>query len=110
MGKGKGTFEYWMCRAPVGKVIFEIGGGGIAEQIAKDGGCMLSYFSESTLTTWVCFTALRLASAKLPVTTEFVTRASLPRVGSELVQQHSRPEATLLPSSDSPNSIEAAAA
>ena len=37
MGKGKGTFEYWACRAPVGKVIFEIGGGGIAEQVAKDG-------------------------------------------------------------------------
>lgn len=37
MGKGKGTFEFWACRAPVGKVIFEVGGGGIAEQVAKDG-------------------------------------------------------------------------
>lgn len=37
MGKGKGTFEYWACRAPIGKVIFEVGGGGIAEQVAKDG-------------------------------------------------------------------------
>lgn len=37
MGKGKGTFEFWACRAAVGKVIFEVGGGDIAEQVAKDG-------------------------------------------------------------------------
>merc|ERR1712093_698312 len=72
MGKGKGTFEFWACRAPVGKVIFEVGGGGIAEQVAKD--------------------ALRLASAKLPVTCEFVTRSSLPRVGGLEVPKHFKPQ------------------
>lgn len=40
-------------------------------------------------------TALRLASAKLPVTTEFVTRASLPRVGSSLVERHHTPQDSL---------------
>lgn len=42
MGKGKGTFEYWACRAPIGKVIFEIGGGDIAEQVAKDGKAVVN--------------------------------------------------------------------
>lgn len=37
MGKGKGSFEYWACRVPLGRVIFEIGGGGIREEIAKQG-------------------------------------------------------------------------
>ena len=88
MGKGKGTFEYWACRASVGKVIFEIGGGGIAEQVAKDGklqACVAQSPADD-------FIALRLASAKLPVTTEFITRSSLPRVGSMLVTQHSTPQ------------------
>ncbi|KNE97543.1 hypothetical protein PSTG_09238 [Puccinia striiformis f. sp. tritici PST-78] len=34
MGKGKGPFEYWACRAVVGRVLFEVGGGGIAKEIA----------------------------------------------------------------------------
>ncbi|KAJ9120119.1 hypothetical protein QFC22_003017 [Naganishia vaughanmartiniae] len=62
MGKGKGAFEYWACRVPVGRVVFEVGGGGIREEIAKE--------------------ALRLASAKLPVQTEFITISSPPRLGS----------------------------
>lgn len=38
MGKGKGSFEYWACRAPVGRVIFEIGGDvEIREEVARDG-------------------------------------------------------------------------
>lgn len=37
MGKGKGTFEYWAARVRMGKVLFEIGGGGIREEIAKQG-------------------------------------------------------------------------
>ncbi|KAJ9123594.1 hypothetical protein QFC24_003810 [Naganishia onofrii] len=36
MGKGKGAFEYWACRVPVGRVVFEVGGGGIREEIAKE--------------------------------------------------------------------------
>ncbi|CAG8453704.1 1011_t:CDS:1 [Paraglomus occultum] len=55
MGKGKGAFEYWACRVPKDKIVFEIGGGGIRKEVAKE--------------------ALRLAGDKLPVTTEFVERA-----------------------------------
>ncbi|WFD35744.1 39S ribosomal protein L16, mitochondrial [Malassezia cuniculi] len=48
MGKGKGSFEFWACRVPVGKVLFEIGGHiEVREEIAKE--------------------ALRLAAAKLPI-------------------------------------------
>jgi ribosomal protein L16 len=62
MGKGKGSFEFWACRATVGRVIFEIGGPvDIRPEVAKE--------------------ALRLASAKLPVRSEFITRESAPRLG-----------------------------
>lgn len=37
MGKGKGSFEFWACRVPAGRVLMEIGGGGIREEIAKQG-------------------------------------------------------------------------
>jgi len=37
MGKGKGSFEFWAARVRMGKVVFEIGGGGIREEIAKQG-------------------------------------------------------------------------
>lgn len=37
MGKGKGSFEYWAARVRMGKVIFEVGGGGIREEVAKAG-------------------------------------------------------------------------
>lgn len=38
MGKGKGAFSYWACRAPVGRVIFEVGGDvEIREEVAKEG-------------------------------------------------------------------------
>lgn len=30
MGKGKGGFHHWAARVPIGRVVFEIGGGGIA--------------------------------------------------------------------------------
>ncbi|WVR03093.1 ribosomal protein L16 [Kwoniella sp. DSM 27419] len=61
MGKGKGSFEYWSCRTSPGKVIFEVGGGGIREEIAK--------------------AALKLAQARLPLQTEFITSAAGPRLG-----------------------------
>ncbi|KAJ9103948.1 hypothetical protein QFC21_002411 [Naganishia friedmannii] len=83
MGKGKGAFEYWACRVPVGRVVFEVGGGGIREEIAKEGmptsgthrGSQQSAHKSILL-------ALRLASAKLPVQTEFITISSPPRLGS----------------------------
>ncbi|KAF8595950.1 mitochondrial ribosomal protein L16 [Ceratobasidium sp. AG-I] len=61
MGKGKGSFEYWACRVPTGKVVFEIGGG-IREEIARD--------------------ALRLAATKLPVLTDFISRSAGPKLGT----------------------------
>ncbi|CAE6479491.1 unnamed protein product [Rhizoctonia solani] len=61
MGKGKGSFEYWACRVPTGRVVFEIGGG-IREEIARD--------------------ALRLAATKLPVLTDFISRSAGPKLGS----------------------------
>ncbi|KIR69220.1 ribosomal protein L16 [Cryptococcus bacillisporus CA1873] len=61
MGKGKGSFEYWSCRVKPGKVIMEVGGGDIREEIAK--------------------AALKLAQARLPLQTEFITLSSSPRLG-----------------------------
>lgn len=65
MGKGKGAFEYWACRVPMGRVLFEIGGHvEVRQEVAKE--------------------ALRLAAAKLPIRTEFITTATPPRLGREV--------------------------
>lgn len=63
MGKGKGTFEYWACRVPLNRIVFEIAG--MRKEIAKE--------------------AFRLASYKLPVKTEFVERGAKPIVGAGYV-------------------------
>ncbi|KAF8480414.1 mitochondrial ribosomal protein L16 [Russula ochroleuca] len=65
MGKGKGSFEYWATRVPTGRVIFEIGGAPVREELARD--------------------ALRQAGDKLPTTVEFIDRKSPPRLGNLLV-------------------------
>jgi len=65
MGKGKGTFEFWATRVSTGRVIFEIGGTPIREELARD--------------------ALRQAADKLPSTTEFITRSTPPRLGNKLL-------------------------
>jgi large subunit ribosomal protein L16 len=52
MGKGKGMPEYWAARVKPGRILFEIDG--VDEVTARE--------------------ALRLAAAKLPVLTRFVTR------------------------------------
>jgi len=52
MGKGKGTVEFWCARVRPGRVIFELDG--VPQEVAEE--------------------AFRLASAKLPVETKFVTR------------------------------------
>ncbi|KAJ2785955.1 39S ribosomal protein L16, mitochondrial [Coemansia javaensis] len=52
MGKGKGAFDYWACRVPKDKIIFELRGAGLNTELAKD--------------------ALRQAGFKLGVPTEFV--------------------------------------
>ncbi|EED78636.1 candidate mitochondrial ribosomal protein L16 [Postia placenta Mad-698-R] len=62
MGKGKGAFEFWATRVAPGRVIFEIGGTTVREEIARE--------------------ALRLACDKLPTINEFITRSTPPRLGN----------------------------
>ena len=52
MGKGKGSVEYWVAQIQPGKVLYELGG--VSEETARE--------------------AFRLAAAKLPVRTTFVSR------------------------------------
>jgi len=61
MGKGKGNFEFWATRVATGRVIFEIGGPPIREELARE--------------------VLRQASVKLPTTMEFINRRTPPRLG-----------------------------
>ena len=51
-GKGKGNVEYWVAKVQPGRVIYEIEG--VSEELARE--------------------AFKLAAAKLPVRTAFVTR------------------------------------
>jgi len=52
MGKGKGNVEYWVCKIQPGRVLYEMEG--VTEDIARE--------------------AFRLAAAKLPFKTTFVSR------------------------------------
>jgi large subunit ribosomal protein L16 len=52
-GKGKGNVEYWVAKIQPGRMLYEMEG--VAEPVAKE--------------------AFRLAAAKLPVKTVFVTRS-----------------------------------
>ena len=54
-GKGKGNVEYWVAKVQPGKVLYEMEG--VSEDVARE--------------------AFRLAAAKLPVPTQFVTRTML---------------------------------
>ena len=53
-GKGKGNVEYWVCKVQPGKILYEMEG--VSEVVARE--------------------AFRLAAAKLPVQTTFVSRQS----------------------------------
>lgn len=55
MGGGKGNVEYWVAEIQPGRMLYEMEG--ISEEVARE--------------------ALRLAAAKLPVQTAFVTRTVL---------------------------------
>jgi large subunit ribosomal protein L16 len=55
MGKGKGSPEYWVAVVKPGRVMFELEG--VPENTAKE--------------------AMRLAAAKLPIKTKFVTRKDI---------------------------------
>ncbi|HFD88317.1 MAG TPA: 50S ribosomal protein L16 [Gammaproteobacteria bacterium] len=52
MGKGKGNVEYWVAQIEPGRMLYEMEG--VSEELARE--------------------AFRLAAAKLPVNTTFVTR------------------------------------
>ncbi|MBW0499826.1 hypothetical protein O181_039541 [Austropuccinia psidii MF-1] len=67
MGKGKGPFEYWACRAAVGRVLFEVGGGGIQKELA--------------------YAALQHAKPRLPVRSEFIDIDAKARLGNILVDK-----------------------
>ena len=54
-GKGKGNVEYWVAQIQPGRMLYEMEG--VTEEIARE--------------------AFRLAAAKLPVQTKFVTRTVL---------------------------------
>ena len=54
-GKGKGNVEYWVCQIQPGRVLYEMEG--VAEDVARE--------------------AFRLAAAKLPVSTTFVSRTGI---------------------------------
>ena len=54
-GKGKGNVEYWVARVQPGRMLYEMQG--VDEQLARE--------------------AFRLASAKLPVQTAFVSRTAM---------------------------------
>ena len=54
-GKGKGNVEYWVIRVQPGRMLYEMQG--VDEELARE--------------------AFRLASAKLPVQTTFVTRTAI---------------------------------
>lgn len=53
-GKGKGSVEFWACRVKPGRILFEVTG--VPEEVARR--------------------AFELGSAKLPITTKFVSRIS----------------------------------
>jgi large subunit ribosomal protein L16 len=53
MGKGKGNVEFWVCKIQPGRVLYEMEG--VEEDIARE--------------------AFRLAAAKIPFKTTFVSRA-----------------------------------
>ncbi len=55
MGKGKGAPDHWVAVVKPGRILFELEG--VTQQLARE--------------------ALDLASAKLPIKTKFVTRASI---------------------------------
>jgi ribosomal protein L16 len=67
MGKGKGGFSYWAARVPTGKVIFEVDGPNVHEEVARE--------------------AFRVASSKLPGVYEFIRKGDAPKMGFKAVEE-----------------------
>lgn len=63
-------------------MLFEIGGAPIREELAREGVFVQPIIELFSLTLLL---ALRLASAKLPVLTEFIDRSAPPRLGNLLI-------------------------
>ena len=63
MGSGKGNPEFWVAVVKPGRILFEMGGDEITEEIAKE--------------------AMRLAQYKLPVKTKFITSDKHSEVSSQ---------------------------
>ena len=61
MGSGKGNPEFWVAVVKPGRILFEMGGEEITEEIAKE--------------------AMRLAQYKLPVKTKFISLEQDPQQG-----------------------------
>lgn len=66
---------------PTGRVIFEIGGAPVREELARDGRVVL--FPCRILL--IVHVALRQAGDKLPTTLEFINRKTPPRLGNLLL-------------------------
>ncbi|MGE3726598.1 MAG: 50S ribosomal protein L16 [Candidatus Sericytochromatia bacterium] len=64
MGSGKGSPEYWVAVVKPGRVLFELAG--VPEEVARK--------------------AMRLASAKLPIKTRFVSRAEQEAAAAETAE------------------------
>lgn len=71
MGKGKGSFDHWAARVPVGRVVFEIGGGSISSEVAME--------------------ALRKAGYKLPGKWEIIKRDMPGRIGLDYAPRNTLP-------------------
>ncbi|KAG4300897.1 hypothetical protein PCK1_002974 [Pneumocystis canis] len=67
MGKGKGSFHHWAARVPVGRVVFEIGGGSISSEVAME--------------------TLRQVEYKLPGKWEIIKRGAPARIGLRHIVQ-----------------------
>ena len=76
MGSGKGNPEFWVAVVKPGRILFEMGGDEITEEIAKE--------------------AMRLAQYKLPVKTKFISLDQDPQKGktkpAETAAKASTPE------------------
>ena len=66
---------------PIGRVIFEIGGAPIREELARDSASLYIVFFYS-LTTRRLHSVLRQAASKLPTKMEFINRTTPPRLGN----------------------------
>lgn len=72
-----------MSRVSPGRVLFELGGVPIREELAREGTRTCPTSSSATYN--IPPIALRLASVKLPTQNEFIDRNSPPRLGNMLI-------------------------